>query len=460
MPIQKEMKGSNVKAFVSWLSQPMDPLVLGIFRIGFGLFMTYTMIHYFEIGLIRNMFVLPQTNFQYDFLRWIKPLPEIYLNVLLGLLLIAALAISAGLWFKWACRLFALGYAYIFLLDKSIYNNHIYLFILLAILLSFTNADRVLSLWKKRSDPVLTPGWQVFILQMQIVIVYFYGGIAKLTKDWLFNCQPVRVLVDKLPTDHILAPIFKNEAGIYLLNYGGLIIDLGAPLFLWYKPLRKWAIFLFIGFNLLNSRIFSDIGIFPYVMLFSLLLFYTPGELPVIRRLKENYGDQQSMNQNGTELRTFGIGAISRPAIFLYFFFVFQLLFPFRGHFLPNPLDWTTIGNHFSWRMKVDTRDIEEMNFFIHSPAYDQPVPVDIHTFVNDMQIRNLSMDPRSVVDFAKYIKAEAIRHGAVDPDIRANIRLKYNGRPPQFFVDPETDLSSLEVSPFRKLDWVYPVQE
>jgi hypothetical protein len=454
------MKASNVKAFLSWLSQPIDPLVLGIFRIGFGLFMTYTMIHYFEIGLIRNMFVLPQTNFQYDFVRWIKPLPENYLNVLMGFLLSCALAISAGLWFKWACRLFAVGYAYIFLLDKSIYNNHIYLFILLAILLSFTDADRVLSLRKQSKEPFLAPRWQVFILQMQIVIVYFYGGIAKLTKDWLFNCQPVRVLVEKLPTDHILAHLFKNEAGIFLLNYGGLIIDLGAPLFLWHKPFRKWAIFLFVGFNLLNSRIFSDIGIFPYVMLFSLLLFYEPGDLPFIRSQKVKNKDQQSGDQNLGEVRTAGIGATSRLSVFLYFYFVFQLVFPFRGHFLPNPLDWTTIGNRFSWRMKVDTRDIEEMNFFVHSAAYDQPVPVDIHTFINDMQIRNLSMDPRSVVDFAKYIKAEVIKHGAVDPEIKATIRLRYNGRLPQLFVDPETDLSSVDVSPFRKLDWVYPVQE
>ena len=106
----------------------------------------------------------------------------------------------------------------------------------------------------------------------------------------------------------------------------------------------------------------------------------------------------------------------------------------------------------------MDTRETEEMNFFIYSPDHAQPVPVEIKTFINDMQIRNLSMDPRSVADFSRFLKAEAIKYATKDPVIKANIKLRYNGRPAQFFVDPNTDLSTAQYHWYQRIPWVYPV--
>lgn len=454
----RRMEQSRMARFKAWLADPIDPYMLAILRIGYGILMMYNMFRYFKIGLIRNMFVLPRVNFHYDFLYWVKPLPEVYMNLILGLLFVCAFCIAAGLVLRWAGLVFAIGYAYIFLIDKSIYNNHIYLFILIAFLFSFTDADRVLSLGRKKTKEFWIQRWQIVIFQAQIVIVYFYGGIAKLTKDWLINCQPVRYLVEHMGEKHLMAPLLKNEAAIYILNYGGLLLDLGAPLLLWYKPFRKWAVYLFIGFNSANSRIFSDIGIFPYTMLFVLLIFYETRELPGIRRLlnrPEGKGMPIPANAYGANSLTLGLRPIS-PLIYGYF--VFQLLFPFRGHFLPNPLDWTTVGNRFSWRMKVDTREGAEKQFFIHSDSLPQPVPVDIHSFINDVQIRNLEHDPRSIADFARFLKSEALVYHTPNPQITANVQIRYNGRPPQYFVNPKVNLAEVEYKWYRKMNWVYPV--
>ncbi len=444
----------------SWLLEGVDPHVLFIFRIIYGMFMSYEMIDYFKIGLIRNMFFLPVINFKYDYLKWLEPLPETWMNGILAILLLCTLCITFGLFFKWACRIFAVGYAYLFLLDKGLYNNHIYLFILLAILLSFTDADKGLSLRSRKpfAAPFQVPRWQVIILQVQVMIVYFYGGIAKLTYDWLFRCQPVRFLLDSLSSDHFLAPLLKNEVAVYVLNYGGLLIDLLAPILLWYKPVRKWAVFPFIIFHATNSRIFSDIGIFPYLMLCGLILYYTIDELPIGKKLKSWFSSRSGISvgnrsQSQQFMPSFAFAYILVP------YFVFQFLFPFRGHFLPNDLDWTTIGNRFSWRMKVDTRQIEEIQFTAIEPASNKSYPIDIRTRVNDMQILNMSMDPRSVADFARHLKKEAIDFGLKDPQIKANIKLTYNRRPVQYFVDPEVDLSEVTYSPFTRLEWVVPLQ-
>jgi hypothetical protein len=421
--------------------------MLGIYRILFGMFMTYNIYRYFRIGLVENMFVLPRINFSYDGFHWLKPMPEYYMYVLLTVLLICGVLMTTGIWFKWACRVFALGYLYLFLLDKSLYNNHIYLFILVAILLSFTDADKVYSPGAKKYPNLLVPRWQQFILQAQIIIVYFYGGIAKLTYDWVFNAEPVRSLVQLLSHDQILNSIFNNEAGIQFINFGGLALDLGAPFLLWYKPFRKWSVWIFVMFNFTNSRLFQDIGIFPFVMLANLLLFYDAAELPFIRK-----GIKINVKQSSATLIPSSTPA---PKYFLMGYFIFQLLFPFRGHFLPNPLDWTTIGNRFSWRMKVDTRSAEKMEFYIYSPDFQGPVPVEVQTFINDVQIRHLAMDPRSIRDFAKFLENEALAYQTKEPVIKANIDVRYNGRAAVRFVNPELNLADVTYSPFKRLTWV-----
>ena len=450
---------NHFETIKQWLVTPINSYVLGLFRIFFGILMTYQMVQYINIGLIRNMFVLPKINFQYDYLRWIKPLPESLMNAILYIMLACAVAMTIGFFFKWACRLFAAGYAYILLLDKSIYNNHIYLFILLALLLSFTDADRSLTFRKNSSVPATIPRWQQFILQFQIVIAYFFGGIAKTGHDWLFLCQPVKLLVENLPKTHLLAPLLKNEAGILLLNYGGFLIDFGAPFILWYKPFRKWGIIFIALFHIFNSIIFTDIGVFPFVMLGSLILFFEISELPVLRNIIGNVANQKTKKVNkAVHIAAYHFN--TGTYVFLIVYFIFQILFPLRGYFLPNDMDWTTIGNRFSWRMKVDTRQINEMTFIIINPVRKDSIPVEVQTFVNDMQILNMAMDPRSVTDFAKMLKATAAERGQENTEVIARIKVSYNGREPQLFVRPDIDMTSVKYTPFNPLSWIYPVKE
>ncbi len=449
----------SVQELKRWLIQPDSPHILGLFRIVFGIFMTYEILDYIRIGLVKNMFVLPAINFRYDYLKWLKPLPELWLNIILGLILVCAICITLGIFFKWACRIFAAGYLYIFLLDKSIYNNHIYLFILLAFLLSFTDADKVLSLAAKKIKTFSIPHWQLFLLQLQIVIVYFYGGLAKLKYDWIMNCQPMRSLISGIPEAHFLAPILKNDFGIYLFNYGGLLIDLGAPFWLWNKSLRKWAIIPIIIFHIINSIIFRDIGIFPFVMLACLILFYTHEEIPFLAFIWKKTGTKQQIKKKQLQ-QTYGIKMPSKPVMIVLGAYIgFQLLFPLRGYFLPNNMDWTTIGNRFSWRMKVDTRQINEMSFSVLNEQ-NVPMPVEIQKLVNDMQILNLSMDPRSVADFALMLNAKAVEMNLPDAQVKASIKVDYNGKGIQYFIDPEEDLTTVQYNPFKLLEWVTPLKE
>ncbi len=96
------------------------------------------------------------------------------------------------------------------------------------------------------------------------------------------------------------------------------------------------------------------------------------------------------------------------------------------------------------------------MEFKMIDKVRNQSMPVDIHRLINDMQILNISMDPRSARDFALMLKEKAAEMNIKQMEVTAVIKVSYNGRQSQYFINPDRDLTSVSYSPFRKLDWVY----
>lgn len=444
----------NIQKFKQWLSEPVDGNVLGLFRWVFGLFMAYEAWVYYSMGLIEQGFFAPKILFKFEGFDWVHLLPQPAMVAVLAIMGVSALLVALGVFFRASCWVLALSYTFIFLQEKSYYNNHIYLFILLSVLLSTTDAHRFLVpfRWKGVRLPTIThlPRWQPFMFQFMVMIVYFYGGLTKLKGDWLFRREPIHTMLDIMPASHWMAPLIKNDAAVYILTYGGLLLDLLAPLLLWYKPIRRWALIPFIGFHLTNSQMFNDIGIFPFVMLGALFLYFETQEMPWFQRL---LGKQAQP-----------VGPVVLPVTpqwvrqTLVMFFVLQLLLPFRGFFLPNDMDWTGIGKNFAWRMKVDTRPLEEFEFTVRHPQTGQVFPVHENTYVNPSQLLLLGNDVRAIAAFARFIREEAAQQGVPDGIVNARVVVRYNGRPPQLLVRSDVDLASVSYSPFQKLDWVVPL--
>ncbi|MBI5914974.1 MAG: HTTM domain-containing protein [Bacteroidetes bacterium] len=433
----------------------MDGYILGLFRLIFGLFMVYEMAHYFQIDLVKNAFILPQVHLTYvDFLQ---PLPEPVLKIMLGIMLVCAVLITLGLLFRPACFLFGAFYSYFFLLEKSIFNNHIYLFILLSFLLGFTHADRFFSLRSLlgagKKEVFQIPRWQVFIFQLQFAIVYFYGGLAKINPDWLFRMEPMKSMIAEFPADHPMAVVLKHDFQVPFLTYAGLIFDLAIPFLLWYKPTRKWSLIPLLFFHGSNSQIFSDIGIFPFTMIFATVLFFDTSEIPFLKKLVTRRAGKSKKNSRL-------LAASPWVSKFLVGFFIFQLLFPFRWWFLPNPVDWTFVANRFSWRMKSQSRFVDEFAYTIQDGPGGGQFSVEINKFINPMQINTAAHDPLAAAAVARMLARQGREGGMADPIVRAKIRVRWNGHPSAFTVNPEADLSKVTFGPFRKMEWVMPKPE
>jgi hypothetical protein len=111
--------------------------------------------------------------------------------------------------FRVAVLVYLIAFSFFFLIEQSYYNNHFYLIILYT-------AFWLLYKPEKHDNKITIPGWLLFLFQIQLFIVYFYGGLVKLNSDWLFHQEPIVTLL-KLNAKNIS---FHGEgSNIFIINY-------------------------------------------------------------------------------------------------------------------------------------------------------------------------------------------------------------------------------------------------
>ncbi|MEM6298125.1 MAG: HTTM domain-containing protein, partial [Bacteroidota bacterium] len=337
--------------FRNALFAPTDIAGLVFFRIAFGIFG----IAEGFMGLLNpelNEAYEAATRFKYSFFEWVEPpLPFPWMYVLYGTFLILGGFIMVGRYYKVCTLLFAVGFSYSFLLTKSWYLNHGYLFAFLCFLMFFLPAHRRFSLDsqynpKLRSDTIAA--WQAFILPLFMGVVYFYGGIAKVQLDWL-DAKPLRIWLTAKSYSHFMGELLRQKELAYFMAWGGIVLDFSAPFLLLWKRTRKLILVGILFFHVTNTLIFK-IGIFPWMSI-CLSLMYFPPNWPrkLLYRIRpefknipflENYIPPPLFKQKRI---LFGLSLIM----------AYHLLMPFRHHLIEGDVNWTEEGHRFSWRMML-----------------------------------------------------------------------------------------------------------
>jgi len=267
------MRNQFLRSFFS----PVDIASFVFFRFCFGTFLFLDICKKITLNHLHFRYIEPQFYFRYYGFDWIPIWPD--WGIVLHFVVMGVLAafIALGWWYRASLGSFLLLWLYAFLIDQSNYLNHGYLILLLCFLMLFVQTPHDFSLDQRRhpeqSSPT-TPAWTLWILKIQIAVVYFYGGIAKLNMDW-FQGQPMRILLKLQTQTKDLNPIFMEEWMVWFISYGGLFFDLlVVPFFLW-KRTRVFAVVLAVFFHLSNAVIFR-IGVFPWIMIPATLLFLDP----------------------------------------------------------------------------------------------------------------------------------------------------------------------------------------
>lgn len=437
------------------LFKDIDTLSLVYFRICFSGIMLWEVERYFLSGWIKKYWITPEFNFTYFGFSWIQPWPGNGMYYHFALLGGLCILMMIGLWYRVSAILFFFGVTYVFLLDQANYLNHFYLICLLSFLMIFIPAHHAFSLDSRRNPKLLhntVPAWTLWLLRAQLGIVYFYGGVAKLSEDWLLG-EPMRARLLSYESHPYVGSLFTQEWMVYFISYGGLLFDLFiVPLLLWHKT-RWWAFAAMLFFHLTNAWMYH-IGIFPWLGIATSLLFFPPHwPRQVLAFLKkQTWHPIRSMRkppkiQGQKALIAWGIGI----------YMLFQILIPLRHFLYPGNVSWTEEGHLFAWHMKLRNK-YGEITFHASDPKTKQSWAIDPKDYLSERQARKMATRPEMILQFSHYIAQKEEARLKRPVEIRAHAFIGLNARRPQLLIDPSVDLTQ-QTSSLLPASWILPLE-
>ncbi len=425
------------------------PLV--IFRIAFGALMLISISRFISKGWVESMYVMPKMFFPYFGFEWIRPFSETGMYLVFGAMLLSSLFILLGFLYRFSTILFFLLFTYVELIDKTNYLNHYYFISLVSFIIIFLPAHRNFSLDNiifKRKD--LTHVRRIFILlpQLQMFIVYFFAGVAKLNHDWLIEAQPLKIWLPAFSHYPIIGGLLEQEWIAYVFCWFGCIYDLLIGFFLFDKRTVNIAYVFVILFHAATAMFFN-IGMFPFIMMTITVIFFKEElHLNIVKSLKDIF----RYRNEGSERLEISIPRFVAP-VFIFFFLV-QIALPFRYLMYDGELFWTEQGYRFSWRVMLMEKAGTAF-FYIQDNKTGREIEIDNKQYLSYLQEKMMATQPDMMIDYAKFLKKEFEKKGMRDFKVRAQSYVTVNGSGSREFIDPTVDLSIQSNSFLRNKDWV-----
>jgi hypothetical protein len=431
--------------FFSKLEQPVSAAPFVSFRIVFGLLMAISTIRFVYFGWIEDHYLEPIVHFYYYGFSW---LPIFSAPVIYGihmLMLLAAIGVMLGRFYRISAILLFLCFSYTELIDLTYYLNHYYFVSLVCLWLIFI---------PEPNQQFQLPRWCIFIFKFQITLVYLFAGLAKINHDWLLEALPLKIWLpahDDLP---LIGGFMKLPETAYLFSWFGMLYDCSIAFFLLYKPTRLLAYFTVIIFHALTGMLFQ-IGVFPIVMIASALIFFSEGWHLKFQSYLRKLGLFRWNHTKNEDVKPLLHGRILMFVLSSYC--LFQLAFPWRYVLYPGNLFWTEEGYRFSWRVMLMEK-AGTATFFVKDANSGREGIVDNREFLNAHQEKQMAMQPDLILQFAKFLARHFESEGMVNPSVRAEVYVTLNAKPSQLLIDPSIDLSKLDDT-WAPKSWINPHQ-
>ena len=252
----------------------------------------------------------------------------------------------------------------------------------------------------------------------------------------------------------------QEEWLAYAFSWTGCLYDLFIVFFLLSNRFRPYAYFFVIFFHVVTWYLFP-IGVFPWVMIFSTLIFFSSSSHEKILNWLEKRFPKRTADT------TASIQPKKTPKAVRYFLMVFiavQLLLPFRYALYPGDLFWNEEGFRFSWRVMLMHKE-GYATFYLHDKATGRESEINNAKFLTRTQEDQMATQPDMILQYARILKehydGKTLHYGEhtfkiEDPVIYARIYVSLNGRPSQLFVDKKQDLASLPYN-LKHRNWIEP---
>ena len=425
--------------------------------------MCYSIARFYLKGWIEEFYIEPDFHFSYYGFEWIKPIGE-FTYLIFVVCFISSLFVMIGLKYKTSIILFFLSFTYIELMDKTTYLNHYYFISILSFLLIFIPANATFSVDNIINQKKFTniPRWSVDVLKLLITIVYLYAGIAKINSDWLIEAMPLKIwLQSKYDLPLIGGGLLQMEWVHYAMSWGGMLYDLSIPFLLMINKTRIIAFILVLFFHVFTLILFP-IGMFPHIMIFSSMIFFSSNfHEKIIYQIRQVITKvSKKVKPKKIEIETSDLYVIYKQNLTLFVvtsFFIIQILLPFRYQLYPGELFWHEQGYRFSWRVMLIEK-IGYTNFKIRSPNDGTSFMVDSSQHLTPFQLKQMSFQPDFILEFAHYL-GEKYSTENNKVEVYAESFVALNGRPSKRFINPDINLINEQES-FKDKTWILPLED
>jgi len=459
--------------FCSYLSRPVNGASLAAFRIALGLIMALEALSLCRPSASTNGRIPLEVfytganvkfHFAYPGFHWLSVLPPHGIEAVVATLAVSGLMVALGLAYRFAAAMVFLSWGYLYAIEstRTYWMSYHYLELLTTFLLIWMPAARRFSLdgWlasRNRSKHSLfsstkkprprtqasgssPPGTvalgTLFVLRGQLIITYFYAGVAKLNADWLLDAQPVKYYLSQArwiddygtylsPGSLVfLKPILQSTQLAYFLSWAGALFDLGIGFLLLFRRTRIFAMVLMLIFHGTNHFvIFRDIDWFPLLGVLTASIFFDADwpervgnwlkrprvsrpdwgwffggailipvvgaalgwKLPPSRpaaalQSQVETGRAQAQRRN-TKIEPpkgksfFGLRTTGLATAFVSVWLIWQALMPARGFLIPGDARFTWEGLSFSWRLKAEVYRCTPCRLIIEDPSLSQRDP-------------------------------------------------------------------------------------
>ena len=436
-----------------YFNQQTKAAPLAVFRIFFGLMMLISIIRFWANGWIHKLYIAPDFFFSYYGFEWVKPLGS-YTYLLFIICGLSAIGVAIGFRYRLSITTFFLSFTYIELMDKTTYLNHYYFVSILSFLMIFLPAGSFFSIDARKGSCDMAPKWSIDSIKLLLSIVYFYAGIAKLNSDWLFRAMPLKIWLPGRYDIPLLGDLLHQEWVIYAFSWGGALYDLFIPFLLLWKRTQVFAFVLVVIFHAL-TRVLFPIGMFPYIMIVSALIFFDASLheriLAFIRRL---FGWKKEGNMNNENLHA---KTPSWKLSLLALFFCLELLLPWRYLLYPGELFWTEEGFRFSWRVMLMEK-AGYANFRIIDRTNGETFYVNNSDFLTSFQEKQMSFQPDFILEYAHYLRDHFAEQGK-DVEVYVDSYVALNGRKSERYIDPSVNLAKQSES-LKPKQWILPFKD
>lgn len=427
----------------SFLFKSIDNSPLIVFRIFFGFLISCESFGAIATGWVRKVLIEPQFTFSFIGFEWLQPLKGNGMYIYFVIMGILGILIMIGYRYVISMFLFTVLWTGAYLMQKTSYNNHYYLLVIISFLMIFLPANTYKSLDVKfgyTKESLHMSNWVRLIFIIQIAIVYFYASIAKFYPDWLDGTFTKNLLAGTTSSPFFLN-LFAQKWFYLFIAYTGILYDLLIVPLLLYRKTRTIALIASLGFHLFNA-IVLQIGIFPFFALSFALFFYPPEKIKKLF-LKRKYTFQKTKQ----------LELPDKKLVYLFFipFLAVQLLLPLRHYFIDGDVLWTEEGHRLSWRMMLRERSGTLM-FTVVDNLNGQSMIYDFTKNLSTKQTYQLPTKPDFIWQYCQKIKEE---YKGKDISIFIACKNSINRKEYQTLINPNYDMAKAKWNYFFHNEWI-----